>query len=273
MQNEKKNESPCTCMAKHIVKREYKVIEKERILDIEKIGILPIGTDEIFVKLMDCKGFWLSNYGRGISLSYGSKYKLLNGQGMGRDFRYTVVKNVFENGICEEKRVDLYVAQAVIREFVENPDTVNYKYIWHSMGDDEDYYYRNLYPVSKEQYYEIRRFYKENGYDTEDIILDIQNDFRFKDENWREKNYVPTVCGIGYIGCSDADSKSLSYARWKNMLHRCYDENIHKKQPTYKEAYVCKEWLNYSNFRKWFEEHYYQVGDERGRSSASWKSI
>lgn len=258
MNNEITNE----IMTNHIVKREYKVIEPERILDIEKYGILPIGTDEIFVKLMDCKGFWISNYGRGISLTYG-KYNLVNGCGNGRDFRYTVVQNVFENGICEEKRKQIYVAQTVIREFIENPDTVNFKYIWHSMGDTEDYYYRNLYPVSEEQYYEIRRFYKENGYDTEDIIIDIQNDIKFKNDTWRAKDYVPTVSGVGYLGCSDADSNSASYSRWKNMLHRCYDKNVQKNQPSYKGAYVCKEWLNYSNYRKWFNEHYYQVGDEQ----------
>lgn len=258
MNNEVKNET----MTNHIVKREYKVIQPERILDIEKYGILPIGTDEIFVKLMDCKGFWISNYGRGISLTYG-KYNLVNGCGSGRDFRYAVVQNVFENGICEEKRKQIYVAQTVIREFIENPDTVNFKYIWHSMGDTEDYYYRNLYPVSEEQYYAIRRFYRENGYDTEDIIIDIQNDFKYKNDTWRKSDYVPTVSGVGYLGCSDADSLSVSYSRWKNMLNRCYNDNVQNNQPSYKGSYVCKEWLNYSNYRKWFNEHYYQVGDEQ----------
>lgn len=256
------NEVTNKIVTNHIVKREYKVIQPERVLDIESIGILPIGTDEIFVKLMDCKGFWISNYGRGISLKYG-KYNLVNGCGNGRDFRYAVVQNVFENGICEEKRKQIYVAQTVIREFIENPDTVNFKYIWHSMGDVEDYYYRNLYPVSEEQYYAIRRFYRENGYDTEDIIIDIQNDFKYKNDTWRKSDYVPTVSGVGYLGCSDADSNSVSYSRWKNMLHRCYDDNVQKNQPSYKGSYVCKEWLNYSNYRKWFNEHYYQVGDEQ----------
>ena len=262
MKNEVTKESPCKDMANQIIKREYKTIEPARILNIDALGILPIGTDEIFVKLMDCKGFWLSNYGRCISVNNG-KYRLMRGQGQGKDFRYTVVQNVFENGICEEKRKHLYVAPAVIREFIENPDTVNYNYVWHSMEDCEDYYYRNLYPVSKEQYFEIKRFYRENGYDTEEIILNIQNDFAFKHDTWRAKDYIPTVCGVGYLGCSDADSYSLSYRRWKNMLHRCYSEKVHKKQPTYKDAFVCKEWLNYSNFRKWFEEHYYQVGNEQ----------
>ncbi len=41
------------------------------------------------------------------------------------------------------------------------------------------------------------------------------------------------------------------------MVQRCYDKKIHKKyKPEYKDKSVCEEWLNYSNFRIWFDEHY-----------------
>ena len=41
------------------------------------------------------------------------------------------------------------------------------------------------------------------------------------------------------------------------MVQRCYDKDVHKKyKPEYKDKSVCEEWLNYSNFRIWFEEHY-----------------
>lgn len=50
---------------------------------------------------------------------------------------------------------------------------------------------------------------------------------------------------------------SVSYYKWKNMVQRCYDKKIHKKyKPEYKDKSVCEEWLNYSNFRIWFDEHY-----------------
>lgn len=63
-----------------ITERKYKEICKERILDISAIGldIILLGTDEIFVKLMDYKDAWISNYGRLIRCSYG-KYNLLEG--------------------------------------------------------------------------------------------------------------------------------------------------------------------------------------------------
>lgn len=50
--------------------REYKEINPERILDIEALDIIPYGTDEIFVRLMDYKDTWLSNYGRCITKAW-----------------------------------------------------------------------------------------------------------------------------------------------------------------------------------------------------------
>lgn len=41
------------------------------------------------------------------------------------------------------------------------------------------------------------------------------------------------------------------------MSERCYDKNVHKKyKPEYKDKTICEEWLNYANFRIWFDEHY-----------------
>ena len=44
---------------------------------------------------------------------------------------------------------------------------------------------------------------------------------------------------------------------------RCYDEKIKNKHPTYKECVVCGEWLLYDNFKKWCDENYYQIDNER----------
>ena len=54
-----------------------------------------------------------------------------------------------------------------------------------------------------------------------------------------------------------------SYQCWSNMLKRCYNKNVHNKQPTYKDCSVCNEWLCYENFEKWYDENYYKVGEER----------
>ena len=63
-----------------LVDRQYKEINPKRILDVSAldIDITLMGTDEIFVKLMDYKDTWLSNYGQCITMAWG-KYNLLQG--------------------------------------------------------------------------------------------------------------------------------------------------------------------------------------------------
>ena len=81
-----------------LIERQYKEIRPERILDLSNTDIIPLGTDEIFVKRMDYKNAWLSNYGRAIRYSDG-KYNLLQGSydSNGALF-YCLRKNVFFDG-------------------------------------------------------------------------------------------------------------------------------------------------------------------------------
>ena len=44
------------------------------------------------------------------------------------------------------------------------------------------------------------------------------------------------------------------YRAWKSMLARCYSDKLKEKYPTYKGCSVSKEWLRFSNFRRWMEE-------------------
>lgn len=44
------------------------------------------------------------------------------------------------------------------------------------------------------------------------------------------------------------------YARWCNMLVRCYSESYQNKYPTYKGCSVCEKWLLFSNFKAWMEK-------------------
>lgn len=76
------------------------------------------------------------------------------------------------------------------------------------------------------------------------------------------------VCGVGV---NDYDGKVMicgsiikSYSVWRNMLVRCYDENFHKKQPSYIGCEVCEEWKSFSNFKKWFDENYNFELEEMG---------
>ncbi len=49
---------------------------------------------------------------------------------------------------------------------------------------------------------------------------------------------------------------SRAYSRWNSILMRCYCNSYHERFPTYKDCTVAKEWHNFQNFAKWFEENY-----------------
>lgn len=46
------------------------------------------------------------------------------------------------------------------------------------------------------------------------------------------------------------------YMHWYLMLSRCYYDKALRLNPSYSDVRVCDEWLTYSNFKKWFDEHY-----------------
>lgn len=76
------------------------------------------------------------------------------------------------------------------------------------------------------------------------------------------------VYGVGvndYKGKISVEGKFIkSYETWKNMLDRCYSEKHQDKCPTYIGCTVSEEWLSFSNFKKWFDEHYRWDLDELG---------
>lgn len=75
--------------------------------------------------------------------------------------------------------------------------------------------------------------------------------------------YFPTIFGVGCMGegkyksRNNNEKKTKEYSTWENMVARCY----YPKTSRY-SAYggagvtVCKEWLNFQNFAKWFEQNY-----------------
>lgn len=254
---EKKNRITFVDDLEILIQRKYKEIKTERILDISKTDLVPIGTDERFVKLMDYRNTQLSNYGRVIRYSNG-KYNLLKGNcdNYGTLY-YSLRKNVFFDGKWIYRTVRFYAEKAVVKEFIVNPDIANNIYIWHSGYDKEDNYYRNLYPLNQKQYRIVKNHYMKTSEDSEEFIIKVMNDIRFKPDDWSRRAMKPTVCGIGYHGSENVDCTSESYRRWSDMINRCYNTKFHKRQPQYESCTVCEEWLNYSNFKVWYEEHKY----------------
>lgn len=100
------------------------------------------------------------------------------------------------------------------------------------------------------------------------IIKEVQYQ-NFKNGNIKNP-YDRNVRGVGYFGEGDytATDKDDPYVKrafqvWSTMLDRCHRESNRSMFPAYKNCLVCDEWHNYQNFRKWYDENFYQVGTER----------
>ena len=119
----------------------------------------------------------------------------------------------------------------------------------------------------------MMKIIKYNG--NNDIDIEFENGWIARNRSYFDfkkgsiKNpYCPSVYGIGFLGEGEYSAglnkrHTKEYVLWKNMLKRCYDNDYQEKLPTYKGCSVCKEWHNFQNFAKWFNENYYEVDDER----------
>lgn len=236
-----------------LIQRKFKVIRPERILDVSSMGISLVADDEIFVKLMYCKDSWISNYGRMVRKSYG-KYILLQAADSNGCAYYSVPQSVYDGEKWTYQRKTIYAAQAVIETFIVNLDCEHNNFIWHKGYEKPDNYYKHLYPMNKEQYYAMRRYYNQTGDDSEEAILQIMNDINYMPDDWSIKGMKPTMYGIGFAGMDKVDRKSVAYVKWHNMMSRCYADSVHKNQPQYIGCTVCEEWHNFQNFKAWFDK-------------------
>lgn len=80
----------------------------------------------------------------------------------------------------------------------------------------------------------------------------------------------PSVFSVGYLGVGKYKIKeengklfTQNYLRWISMIRRCYDEKHINRHKTYADCFICEEWHNFQNFAKWYDENYYQCGDEK----------
>ena len=244
-----------------VSKRKFKEIDKARILDLSKIGIdiTLLDTDEMFVRLMDYKNTWLSNYGRVIVKYYDKEYHLRKGSYINGELRYSLSKNVFQDGKWVYRSAYLYAKKAVVDTFIVNEDKAENIYIWHKGYDRADCYYKNLYPLNQKQYRIVKNHYIKSGEDSEKFILSVMNDIRYKPDHWSEKMLEPVMYGLGYHGILYTNSDEESYKRWHVMMNRCYNEKVHELYPEYKDCFVCDEWLNYSNYKLWYNEHQQEI--------------
>ena len=241
------------------IQRKYKELYSYQILNMSETGIDLLAKDEVFVRLLDYKAAWTSNYGRVIQKLDDGTYKLVKGvySRTTKELTYTLDRNVYfssENrwGYRKEK---VTASDLVIQMFVVNYDMKNNTMVWHKNNDTKDNYYKHLFPVTDKQYNEILRVHEQDGAITDEQIMDIVNAVKFKPDDWKPWHYKRTYEGVGYVG-GDIDYESYSFIKWKNMIQRCYSDVVHKLKPYYMDKEVCIEWQNYQNFKIWFDAHY-----------------
>lgn len=241
------------------IKHQYKEINGNRILRKKVSGIEHCTRDEKFVKLLYYKDAWISNYGRCIVLEDG-EYKLLKGNVNRQtgELVYTLRKEKYlkTSQTYAYKKKKVMAASLVIETFVVNYDMTNNIMIWHLNNDVKDLCYRHLYPVTEKQYKRLTELQEQSSEPlSEDVIMDVINAVEYKQDDWNPWYYRRSYEERGYIGMKQ-DYQEPSYLLWKNVIQRCYNKKIHVYKPEYKDKSVCEEWLNYANFKLWYDEHF-----------------
>lgn len=75
----------------------------------------------------------------------------------------------------------------------------------------------------------------------------VRNKSRFK---VTERDYYGNAT-IGN-GVYSYKEDTRAFAIWTGILRRCYDGKIHALHPSYKNCYVCSDWLNFQKFAHWY---------------------
>ena len=245
------------------IERIYKEPIPERILDIKQAGIELASPDECFVQLINYKKAWISNYGRPLEY-YNGKYvfKRTKKNELGEKV-CTLQKNVYDGEKWIWQKHTIEVWRLVVGAFIVNFDIVGNTHCWHKDNNKDDNYYKNIYPVNDKQYNALLEKYSDGNDITEELILEIVNDIKYKADDWYASKWKRKTFGVGYLGCNDADANNGNYiySKWSNMMQRCYDEETHKLKPYYAPCTAEIEFQNFSNYREWHKEN--AMGDRK----------
>lgn len=78
--------------------------------------------------------------------------------------------------------------------------------------------------------------------------------------------FLPVIADVAYVGMDKVPAKDRekggAYRVWIDMIKRCYDKVRYDKYKNYDDCSVCNEWLCYANFKKWYENNHYNIGNE-----------
>ena len=83
----------------------------------------------------------------------------------------------------------------------------------------------------------------------------------FKKGKIRPSN-IETICGWGIVDCKAVDETGecfKSFNVWRTMLQRTKNSEYKSTHKCYECVDCCEEWKYYSNFKKWYEDNYYET--------------
>lgn len=245
------------------IERLYKEPIPIRILDVEQAGIELISPDECFVRLINYKNAWISNYGRPLEYNNGRYVIKRTKDNESGEKICTLQKNIYDGEKWIWQRHTIEVWRLVVGAFIVNFDMVGNTHCWHKDNNKADNYYKNIYPVNDKQYNAVLERYTDGADITDELITDIVNDILYKADDWYANKWKKSMFGIGWLGCNDADATrdNYIYSKWANMMQRCYDEETHRLKPYYAPCTTEIEWLNFSNYREWHKEN--MMGDRK----------
>lgn len=84
-------------------------------------------------------------------------------------------------------------------------------------------------------------------------VKDKKKSLKAEKENKKQSKPPRLVLGVG-LNDVDEPANGPYYRRWSGMLNRGYSNKFKEKFPSYKDKYVCNEWLTFSNFKAWMEK-------------------
>jgi hypothetical protein len=71
------------------------------------------------------------------------------------------------------------------------------------------------------------------------------------------KNLIYGVGVNDYAGVVKENGVLMpAYHCWCHLLERCYDEKALNKRPGYRDVYVADEWLQFTQFKAWYDSNY-----------------
>jgi len=120
-------------------------------LDIDAAGIVPMADDEVFVLIADSDYYYISNYGR-CAVKTDLSFQLVSRVPC-REYRIQIEEFEFNKPKMISKM--LQTERLVVEAFIVNYDVKYSDSVFHLGDDQDDFYYKHLFPVTKKQYREL----------------------------------------------------------------------------------------------------------------------